>query len=115
MKIKPCPFCGRDPILYKHRLGWYIQCYSKRCGVAPSTSYFVTKKTVIEAWNTRSKKMFKFSLFELTFIDDGDKFELNIGCINDDASLFYFSFYEPDKKIEIDLFWLSCLFNKKEK
>ena len=74
MKIKPCPFCGREPKLEhlkKDRLdtldsmgnppmfhrckdGWRIECNNLKCGVRPSIFLAnFESDTIIKIWNER--------------------------------------------------------------
>lgn len=56
-KLKPCPFCGKRPQIYKFPkfpkgASWAIQCeYS---GMIVSTRHMQSKKEAIEAWNRRA-------------------------------------------------------------
>lgn len=69
LALKPCPFCGRTPILIcnKYRsddISFQVQCNSKGrgswdddfCPVIPSTFEHSTDKDAIRAWNTRAQK-----------------------------------------------------------
>lgn len=55
-ELKPCPFCGCRPKLF--RPGWgvygnYVQCAARRCKVNPCTDSFPTREKAIAAWNRR--------------------------------------------------------------
>lgn len=50
--LKPCPFCGKEPVLIQ-RSEWYaVACNSVTCMVLPQTDDG-NKIAVTEAWNTR--------------------------------------------------------------
>ena len=60
-KLKPCPFCGRKPMIQSWHGGKAtkkkISCsaeYVDECAVVPMVTG-ETKKEAIKAWNTRSK------------------------------------------------------------
>ncbi len=55
-QLKPCPFCGGKATLCKNmqnkrRDSYYVQC--DKCLTSMAVSYY--EKTVIKAWNKRSK------------------------------------------------------------
>ena len=52
-RIKPCPYCGADPIITL--IGGYfkVRCINPEC---PGRQKWVDKKLAIEAWNTRAKR-----------------------------------------------------------
>jgi len=57
MKIKPCPFCGKEPHwhqdLYDGTFALY--CPNEQCTMdSVATDHFVAKEEAIEAWNTRT-------------------------------------------------------------
>ena len=56
-KLKPCPFCGKKPIVVKvekfpRGYYWAIQC--DRSNVIVYTKSHNTKKEAIEEWNSRA-------------------------------------------------------------
>ena len=56
MKIKECPFCGKEPSVgYNEPIdghGLYnIEC--RWCVIAPATPDYALKKEAVEVWNTR--------------------------------------------------------------
>ena len=51
-KLKPCPFCGGKPVIYKSisdRKAW-VMC--SECGATSSSGF--REKTAIRAWNRRT-------------------------------------------------------------
>lgn len=49
--LKPCPFCGRNAVLYASRPSqWIIQCRNLRCRCRLTAHY---KEEVIKMWNGR--------------------------------------------------------------
>lgn len=62
--IKPCPFCGREPIINKDiryprpecepKEAYEVICTTFRCPIYKAdNTYFYTMEEAIEAWNTR--------------------------------------------------------------
>ncbi|MDE7104660.1 MAG: Lar family restriction alleviation protein [Ruminococcus sp.] len=55
IKLKPCPFCGREAIL-KEKVSKDEIRYYVLCGKCMSKSHmFVTEKDAVDAWNRRAK------------------------------------------------------------
>ena len=54
-ELKPCPFCGKPPIIYELQCGWYIDCDSEDdCSHHPSQQEGVhMKDNAIKDWNSR--------------------------------------------------------------
>lgn len=57
-KLKPCPFCGKKPHIYKVPKSpkgyyWTVQC--ERLDVIVYTRSMQSKKDAIEAWNRRAE------------------------------------------------------------
>lgn len=50
-RLKPCPFCGGKPVIYKSMPGRKAWIVCSGCGATSSYSY--SEKTAIEAWNKR--------------------------------------------------------------
>ena len=57
-EIKPCPFCGAEPVIDNDGGGWYINCDNWReCPVTPRSSGTYTRRDgCIRAWNTRTEE-----------------------------------------------------------
>lgn len=60
MEMKPCPFCGKQPLLmggYQELsyafFPYWVQCGNdpEKCNEFPVTDSFRTKEEAIEAWN----------------------------------------------------------------
>ena len=51
--IKPCPFCGKEPILDGNDNEWTIACTDHHCAVSVCTRHPDLEK-VVEQWNTRA-------------------------------------------------------------
>lgn len=53
-ELKPCPFCGKAPVIMKTRDGkFYVRCDNLACGVFPATMEWPIITDVIKAWNRR--------------------------------------------------------------
>ena len=50
-KLKPCPFCGGKPLIYKSMLDRTVWVVCSECGATSPSSF--SEETVIEAWNRR--------------------------------------------------------------
>lgn len=56
--IKPCPFCGAEPVVdrwfapYRPVL-YTVQCTNINCPVKPSTDYCKDRGFIIRMWNRR--------------------------------------------------------------
>lgn len=60
-QLKPCPFCGGDPVVIrsKHNKRWFARCFE--CDTLFGYSYtsdakFNLKKDCIAAWNRRAQE-----------------------------------------------------------
>ena len=59
--LKPCPFCGSDPIVLEtpksffYRHDYKIGCRNELCMVKPATEWFIAKEAAITAWNKRKE------------------------------------------------------------
>lgn len=51
--LKSCPFCGGEAEITKWHEGYFVECREQRCG--GTNGAHVTKKSAIEAWNTRAE------------------------------------------------------------
>lgn len=54
INIKPCPFCGGKPVIYKSVLDRTVWVMCSECGATSSYSY--SEKTAIKAWNRRTEE-----------------------------------------------------------
>lgn len=56
-EVKPCPFCGEDPIIYRSDINdkWGVACDNKKCFIQPYTKTYTHKRIAINKWNTRIK------------------------------------------------------------
>ena len=52
-KLKPCPFCGGKPVIYKSMLNRMVWVVCSECDATSLSSF--NEETVIEAWNRRAK------------------------------------------------------------
>ena len=58
IKLKPCPFCGAEPIVVddnanKNRPQHLIRCKNISCTIRPKTDWYADKSEVVKHWNTR--------------------------------------------------------------
>ena len=64
-EAKPCPFCGKQPVLRKTKTMYcqlhgepfqdvYVACASSQCLIKPKTTAKSNKKWVLEHWNRRN-------------------------------------------------------------
>lgn len=59
-ELKPCPFCGSNPIIDKyippqpHSVAYAVQCVNINCAVRPITDYCKDRKFIIKQWNRRA-------------------------------------------------------------
>ena len=67
-KLKPCPFCGKEPMMYvtppdkripkKERAAsrwFYVVCMGQDCNMSVGTPLFDNPKEAIETWNRRAE------------------------------------------------------------
>ena len=59
-ELKPCPFCGKIPMLERfidrfQRDKYDIECRCPYCEVQPMTPWYEEKNDAIEAWNRRAE------------------------------------------------------------
>lgn len=57
--IKPCPFCGAQPVIekelsWKGKYSWAIACNNDNCPMETVWNYgFLSEQEAIKAWHTR--------------------------------------------------------------
>ena len=71
-KIKPCPWCGKEPGL--ETIGttvikYFYCCNNIKCPVAPSTASYKDKKSAKRAWNKRYTKDVEVAIAKKIFAD----------------------------------------------
>lgn len=52
--LKPCPFCGTEPIIVRIEGQSAVRCENISCTVDPATMWSDGELEVIEHWNTRA-------------------------------------------------------------
>ena len=56
-KLKPCPFCGKDPFLLERedftQESWDICCGTKDCLLEEGADWYSPKNEIIDKWNKR--------------------------------------------------------------
>ena len=52
-KLLPCPWCGKVPKAVDWGSEFNIACKNDDCPVMPVGNWMYSRKTAIEAWNTR--------------------------------------------------------------
>jgi hypothetical protein len=53
-KLKPCPFCGAEPIIIREYDMTKVKCDNFECWILPATSYYTNEENAFEAWNERA-------------------------------------------------------------
>lgn len=54
-QLKPCPFCGGEPLLKRCGKMSFVVCDYSYCDVQPWTKYMQTDEEAIEVWNRRAE------------------------------------------------------------
>ena len=59
-KLKPCPFCGRKPTVFRaampRHIEYQIACpFKTTCPVQPMTEWREKKQDCVKDWNTQSE------------------------------------------------------------
>ena len=57
IKLKPCPFCGKKPIMCNNKNGFYfVTCPNYGCVIGYNNYlWFETEEKAAAAWNTRAE------------------------------------------------------------
>lgn len=55
-ELKPCPFCGKEPVIRKTDEYFVIECNNLKCPVFVAVRFRLTEKEAIKAWNKRVKE-----------------------------------------------------------
>ncbi len=57
MELKPCPFCGSEPIIKNKGFYSAVACSNLHCQVRPQTEWIIQVfgKSCFKAWNTRKE------------------------------------------------------------
>ena len=54
--LKPCPFCGAEPVLSPDYFGRYdVRCLNTGCEIMPSTRVYDKAEDAAASWNRRAK------------------------------------------------------------
>lgn len=57
VELKPCPFCGAEPVLSPDYFGRYdVRCLNADCKIMPATSVYLTPEDAAEVWNRRAEE-----------------------------------------------------------
>lgn len=51
MKLKPCPFCDREPEVAFENFGFIAQCSFDECSIGPRGRMFTTAREAATQWN----------------------------------------------------------------
>lgn len=54
-ELKPCPFCGKTPVMDKGHSFFQVMCNNHDCWIMPRTDLYTKEETAIEAWNGRAE------------------------------------------------------------
>lgn len=57
-KLRPCPFCGREPDVSRHsgvygQTAYVVECTNFKCEMVCRTKQHFTEERAIEVWNKR--------------------------------------------------------------
>ncbi len=55
-KLKPCPFCGKAPMVYVSEKTSKVFCGNENCQINPATIYYADIVYLYEIWNERDVK-----------------------------------------------------------
>ena len=55
VELKPCPFCGAEPVLSQDYFGRYdVRCLNTGCEIMPSTRVYDKAEDAAASWNRRA-------------------------------------------------------------
>lgn len=55
VELKPCPFCGAEPVLSPDYFGRYdVRCLNTGCEIMPSTRVYDKPEDAAASWNRRA-------------------------------------------------------------
>ena len=55
-ELKPCPFCGVNPVLSQDFFGRYdVRCLNTACEIMPSTRVYDKAEDAAVSWNRRAE------------------------------------------------------------
>lgn len=52
--LKPCPWCGQEPVITKIEGQTSVRCESQHCNILPTSMWSDGELEVFEQWNTRA-------------------------------------------------------------
>jgi len=52
-ELKPCPFCGKIPIMRRENGMYFVSCDNKHCKVYVKTKKYLTENIARKHWNNR--------------------------------------------------------------
>ena len=56
VELKPCPFCGVEPVLSQDYFGRYdVRCLNTGCEIMPSTRVYDKAEDAAASWNRRAE------------------------------------------------------------
>ena len=56
VELKPCPFCGVEPVLSQDFFGRYdVRCLNTGCEIMPSTRVYDKAEDAATSWNRRAE------------------------------------------------------------
>lgn len=53
-RMKPCPFCGKDPYVQKHYISQNKAQYAIKCRCGVLTHFYDRRYKAVEIWNRRT-------------------------------------------------------------
>jgi Lar family restriction alleviation protein len=61
VKLRPCPFCGRTPMLVECATHYFVRCPSNCC---EQSIFYEDKNDAIEAWNRRTSVKVEIGFYD---------------------------------------------------